>query len=304
MKVQNCRWLALIICWFVSQLAWSWSANGHGDIAISALEKLPEAEQREYQQILTAGPWSKGAASWRSHAARAAAWPDRIRDMPLRKVFGQYGSGKVPSALQAYRKRSTSDWHYSNALFLDAAGQVVEASNGGSGTSCPPATDGRLLAVWPNLFTAYGQTSDPRDKAIILAFLLHMAADAYQPLHLMGSLDTNCRHDRGGNAFCVGPVVGFKAGLRCRDSLHFLWDQGFGAFAEEELLPAKQFRGNVRDLSVAVTAVKRIGSQVYPKKSESPDSASYQRRSHLHAVEMAQRAGAHLAAVLQSLAGR
>ena len=303
MKSRNCRWLALILCWFFSSLAWSWSANGHGDIAIAALKRLPELDQAEFRKILTAGPWTKGTESWRTHAARAAAWPDRIRDMPIRKVFGQYGSGTVPSALQPHRKRSTSDWHYTNALFLDAAGRVVEASPGGSGASCPPASDGRLLAIWPSLFAAYEQSKDPRDQAIILAFLLHFAADAYQPLHLMGSLDTNCRHDRGGNAFCVAPVVGFKAGLRCRDSLHFLWDQGFGAFADQ-LPPAKHFRGDPRDLSVAVAAVQRIGRQVYPQKSERPESASYQNRSRGHTAEMAQRASAHLAAALKLLAGR
>lgn len=294
------RWLPVFLVWLICPAAWSWSANGHGDIAIAALERLPKSAQQEYQQILAAGPWAKGGASWRSHAARAAAWPDRVRDMPLRKVFGQYGSGKVPGALQPYRKHNTSDWHYTNALFIDSAGRVVEATTAASTHPCPPARDGQLLRVWPSLFTAYEQSRDPRDKAIVLAFLLHLVADAYQPLHLMGSLDANCRHDRGGNAFCVAPVVGFKAGLRCRDSLHFLWDQGFGAFAEK-LPPARRFRGDARDLSAAVTAVRRIAPEVYPQKPEQSGSDIYRNRSRRQVEEMAQRASAHLVAALGSL---
>lgn len=294
-------WLLFFLCWLASPPTWGWSAKGHGDIAIAALEQLPKSTQLEYQQILAAGPWAKGGVSWRSNAARAAAWPDRVKGMPLRKVFGQYGSGKVPAVWQSYRKRPTGDWHYSNTLFLDSAGRVVEAATGGATKTCPPARDGRLLTVWPSLFTAYEQARDSRDKAIVLAFLLHLVADAYQPLHLMGSLDASCAHDRGGNAFCVAPVVGFKAGLRCRDSLHFVWDQGFGAFAED-VVPAKGFRGDVRDLSVAVTRVQRIARQVYPQKSEQPTSATYQKRSRRQVGQMAQRASAHLAAALKSIA--
>lgn len=294
-------WLLLILCWLASPPSWGWSAKGHGDIAIAALEQLPAATQQEYQQILAAGPWAKGGVSWRSHAARAAAWPDRIKTMPLRKVFGQYGSGKVPAALQSHRKQPTNDWHYTNALFIDSSGRVVEAATGGATKTCPPVREGQLLAVWPSLFVAYEQSRDPRDKAIVLAFLLHFVADAYQPLHLLGSLDTECRHDRGGNAFCVVPLVGFKAGLRCRDSLHYRWDQGFGAFSED-WQPAKRFRGDAHELSAAVTAVRRIARQVYPLKPEQLESASYQNRSRRQAIEMAQLASAHLIAALTSLA--
>lgn len=136
-----------------------------------------------------------------------------------------------------------------------------------------------------------------------MAFLLHMVGDAYQPLHLLGSLDSSCRHDRGGNAFCVAPIVGFKAGLRCRDSLHFLWDQGFGAFADDIRI-GKDFRGDVRDLSVAVKLVRRVAAEVYPRKSEQPTSKSYETRSRRQVADMAQRASAHLAATLEFLADK
>lgn len=297
------RALLFLLALFICPVVWSWSANGHGDIAIAALNQLPKDAQDDYRQLLMAGTWARGDISWRTAAARASAWPDRIRDMPLRKLFGQYGSGKVPPALQAYRKFNTSDWHYTNALFIDANGKVVESSSKASAAACPPARNGKLLQVWPDLLVAYQQTKDPRDRAIVLAFLLHMVGDAYQPLHLLGSLDSSCRHDRGGNAFCVAPIVGFKAGLRCRDSLHFLWDQGFGAFADDIRI-GKDFRGDVRDLSVAVKLVRRVAAEVYPRKSEQPTSKSYETRSRRQVADMAQRASAHLAATLEFLADK
>lgn len=294
-------WWVLLLCWLVNPSAWGWSADGHGDIAIAALEQLPAPTQRAWQQVLAEGPWAKRNASWRSHAARAAAWPDRVRSVPLNRLFDQYGSGKVPDALRSYRRLPTSDWHYTNTLFMDANGQLVKAGAAkNSGATCPPAPGGRLLEVWPKLFVAYEAAQDPRDKAIILAFVLHFVGDAYQPLHLLSSLDARCRHDRGGNAFCITPSPGFKAGLRCRDNLHFLWDQGFGAF-KEKLTPAQHFRGEARDLAAAVNAVRRIAAQVYPAEPQQVESATYQSRSRRQVAELAPLASAHLAAALKSL---
>lgn len=299
MTLRLLGWLPLVVLLFLSPQAWGWSAKGHGEIAVAALERLPQPLQDEYRAVLLVGPWAKGDISWRTAATRAAAWPDRVKDMPLRKLFGQYGSGKVPAALQSYRKHSTSDWHYTNALFIDTKGRLVDATANAAGKTCPPARAGNLLTIWPTLFTAYQQAKDSRDKAIVLAFVLHFVGDAYQPLHLLGSMDDSCRQDKGGNAFCVAPVVGFKAGLRCRDSLHFLWDQGFGAFAED--LAVGRFRGDAHTLNVAVKEVRRVATEVYPKKPADAQSAAYKTRSGRHARQMAQLASAHLTAALQSL---
>lgn len=280
--------------------SWAWSAAGHGDIAIAALEQVPEKKRKEFQSILMEGPWAKGNISWKTAASRAAAWPDRIRDMPLRKLFGQYGSGSVPPALQAYRKDSTKEWHYVNTLFIDTSGRILEATQNASAKSCPPAQEGMMLEIWPHLFKAYEQAKDPRDKAIVLSFILHMVGDAYQPLHVLGSVDGGCRHDRGGNGFCTAPIVGFQAGLRCRESLHYLWDQGFGVFADDISSKAR-FSGDPKSLTPALKEVRKVAESVYPKKSESPTSESYKNRSRKHVETVAKKASEHLAAALKTL---
>lgn len=276
---------------------WAWSYQGHGDIAVAALEQLPGSARSDYAEILLAGPWAKGNISWRAAAARAAAWPDRIRDLPLRKLFGQYGSGKVPAALQKYRKESTASWHFSNALFIDSSGRVLEAGPQSAGKSCPPAREGKLLEVWPNLFEAYQQVKDPRDKALVIAFILHLGADAYQPLHLMGSLDANCRHDRGGNGFCTMPLVGFQAGKRCKESLHYQWDQGFGVFAGD-VEAVGRFRGDVRSLDPALHEVRQVAPSVYPTKVGGAESPVYANQSKRLVTRMTRLASEHLAATL------
>jgi len=280
--------------------AWSWSAKGHGDIALAAVEALPESLQAEYRELLQTGPWAKGNPGWRTAVARAAAWPDRIRDEPLRKLFGRYGSGKVPTALTAYRQAGTNDWHYTNALYLSRQGKLLPASTD-KNPSCPPAAQGRLLQVWPDLVVGYGEVKDPRDRALLLVFILHLLGDAYQPLHLMASLNDDCKHDRGGNAYCLTPTRGFHPTQRCDQSLHFLWDQGFGAF-DGDLPSAGKFRGDPLDLTRALARAKAIAPDVYPRKPEQTQEGNYRKRGRLQVEQSGGLAVSHLTALLLQLA--
>jgi hypothetical protein len=296
------RILGWCLCWIalVPVSAWSWSAKGHGDIAVAAVEALPESVQAEYRQLLQTGPWTKGNPSWRTAVARAAAWPDRMRDEPLRKLFGRYGSGKVPAALVAYRQANTNDWHYTNALYLSSQGKLLPASTD-KNPSCPPAAQGRLLQVWPDLVAAYRQTADPKDKALVLAFILHLLADAYQPLHLMASLNESCKHDRGGNAYCVTPARGFHPAQRCEQNLHFLWDQGFGAF-DGELPSATKFRGDSADLAVVIAQAKLAAPDVYPRQPAQAFEDKYRQHGRTQVERLGGLAVSHMAALLLELA--
>ncbi len=86
-----------------------------------------------------------------------------------------------------------------------------------------PAT-GELIAVWPKLLEAYRQGTQAQ-RAVVLAFIVHLLADANQPLHTMAALDKACESDAGGNGFCLQ-----QKGGRCALNLHQLWDRGFGMF--------------------------------------------------------------------------
>ena len=289
-----------LLCWLGSSECRAWSAAGHGDVTVAAFEQLPATVLAEYRPLLTAGPWAKGDISWAAAAARAAAWPDRIRDMPLRKLFGRYGSGKVPAALAAFRQQNTGDWHYTNALYWSPQGTLLTASTD-AGATCPPPADGRLLTVWPDLLRAYREVSDVKDKALVLAFILHLLADAYQPLHLLASLDQSCKHDRGGNAYCLVPPTGFRKGQRCDDSLHYLWDQGFGVFAGD-LADIPRFRGDPADLGLAVQKVRTLAPQIYPSQPGQALQPAYTKQGRIQVRELSTHAAAHLAAILRQLA--
>lgn len=297
MKMLRWLWLGVTLA---AAPAWSWSAKGHGDIAVAALEALPDPVQRFYRPLLQSGPWAQGARGWRAAAARAAAWPDRIRDEPLQLLFERYGSGRMPAALATYRAANTNDWHYTNALYLSAQGRLLPASQE-ENPSCPPPAQGRLLKVWPDLVAAYHQAADPRDKALVLAFILHLLADSYQPLHLMASLDASCKHDRGGNAYCLTPARGFHPAQRCEQNLHFLWDQGFGAF-DGDLAAGGHFQGEAADLQAAFTQVKAVALAVYPQHPDAALRSQYTKDGRAQVERLSANSAAHLAALLLELA--
>ncbi len=320
--MHKCEWflpalLRLSILFILSaptQL-YAWSAEGHSAIAMNAISRLPHALQRTYFDILAHGPWVRGQVKHRGYStealnkliSKAAVWPDRVKQKRLIELFNLYGSGSVPLALKAYLNADTRQWHYENTLYWSAEGGLVAAQKGRRG-HCPPSFKGKLFQVWPLLFTAYKDTHDKRDKAIIVAYVLHLAADAYQPLHLFGSLNEQCHDDRGGNLYCVTPTVGFGAPSKeCKQNLHKTWDQGFGFFSSADNLTNSKlkgrakFLGDARDLSVVLTLAKPILDKIYPEKASDVLSPSYQASSMQVVERMSAYSTLHLVAALSLL---
>lgn len=272
----------------------AWSARGHAEIADAAYARLDQNQQQAFMPIFAAGPWAD-ASRWDTPVAGAAVWPDRIRDLPVKQLFKRYGSGKVPAPLRRYRHRDTGQWHYVNAHYLTEQGKVVPA--GKNAQACPPPPNGQLHDVWPLLLDAYSVATDVRDQAIVLAFIVHMVGDAYQPLHTLAALDEHCEHDRGGNGYCVEKSKG--RGRQCKTNLHQLWDRGFGVFESDWYAPVK-FHGDPRSLKVGE---RRLGlaADVYPSTAEAAFSPQYQRQAAVHVRRQARMATAHLHRVLSEL---
>lgn len=293
--VKQLKWfLAIALSVTFSWEAGAWSARGHSEIAAAAFDGLSKKEQGALAPVLAAGPWAgKASAPAQVHLARAAVWPDRIRDQSLQQLFERHGSGQVPQALRPYSSQTTAQWHFVNAQFLTVTGKIVPG--GSRGKACPPQSYGQLYEVWEPLLGAFSQASDKRDKALILAFIVHLVGDAYQPLHTFAALDRHCEHDRGGNDYCVEPSYG----KGCETNLHQLWDRGFGVF-DSDWHRKVSFEGNVRDLDQG-PHLTAYAKQVYPPKPELAQSSAYQHRSAELVRKQARLATAHLRAVLGEL---
>lgn len=210
----------------LSSTALSWTTDGHILVADVAMDGLSPAETRELERI--ARNLEKTFETDRrlyllktygeaSDLAKIAAFPDRIRDVPLRDLFARWEL-QVPEPLMHLADSDTSDWHYKNRAYYPEVGQAPQ---------CDVASDTNLATVFPLLLESYELANDDMTKAVLLAFIVHMVADAHQPMHGITGIDAQCNHDLGGNNFCA-TVRGFDD--RCDTNLHALWDGAVGLF--------------------------------------------------------------------------
>ena len=214
-----------------ASVAYAWSAKGHAVIAQTALQALPLVEQRYFNQQAEALLRNEKAQDWRRnlkhHAAfaQAAVWPDTRRDQTFASLYSRYGQAVVPSALKSYAPFTTGAWHYVNAAYWDPSSQRLITA-GQRGQRCFAKPKGQLVNIWPALVAAFTQAKTPAERGLIVAFISHLLADAYQPLHGFAAFDQGCKTDAGGNAHCL---IKNKKG-HCSLNLHRLWDGGFGVF--------------------------------------------------------------------------
>lgn len=216
--------LAAVLLSGLSLAVHGWSENGHRVVVEQALDQLSLHERerlnRIAQHLVDQAPALKRLQ--KRHGATpplvlTAAWLDKQRGREVGEIFARYGD-LIPPPLRSYSKTTTDDWHYSNLLYGD---QKTDRRQ------CRAINSGELNKVLPILPRAFASASGPQDKAIVLAFFVHLVADAHQPLHGITRAMDECEHDRGGNRFCVSTRS--QRG-RCNANLHQLWDSGFGNF--------------------------------------------------------------------------
>ena len=229
----------------------AWSEAGHIVIAELAQKNLPDetrTQLRHYANVLLAGaPQSRN--SWRgrypdySALSYTAAWPDTIRGLTLEELFQHYGTS-VPPQLRQYRNETTNNWHYTNRWYYskpkdakpdyakpDRAKKSSDEQESEIPEPCGKVAyrfnnHGKLLPVIERLYAAFKHTDSEAQRAVILAFLIHLIGDLHQPLHNFAGVSDGCQHDRGGSGFCVVR----RSRDKCELNLHRWWDRGVGLF--------------------------------------------------------------------------
>lgn len=236
--------VATFACCFLLILAnpcRAWSEAGHIVIAELAQKNLPKETRsrlRDYADLLLAGaPQSRN--SWRgrypdySAVSYTAAWPDTVRGLTLEELFQHYGT-TVPPELRQYRNETTNNWHYTNRWYYANPDQAKKG-RGKQESEIPEHCEkvayrfnnhGELLPVIERLYTAFNHTDSEVQRAVILAFLIHLVSDLHQPLHNFAGVSDDCQHDRGGSGFCVVR----QSTDKCELNLHRWWDRGVGLF--------------------------------------------------------------------------
>ena len=197
---------------FVSNVS-AWDDTGHKLTMAIAWERMsPAARERAIKILLNAPEDSDLSVFYlqnsRSDEANkleffmiASIWADIVRDKKFKNRYTKYHQG---------------DWHYADTFWRDANGKVEILNN----FQEPKGKAVEQLFAFDKMLR--DNTVSDADKAVALAWVLHLGGDIHQPLHTSARVTQyDPKGDQGGNLFMLSPkdATGDE-----RLSLHWFWD--------------------------------------------------------------------------------
>ncbi len=210
--------LSAIVTFAFVNAARAWDDTGHKLSAYIAWEQMTPQAREKAIKILLAAPEDSDLSVFylqdsRSTAAKqrelfmiAATWADIVRDKKFANRFAKYHHG---------------NWHYLDTFWREDENgkvQLVPELKSDEQNALE-----RLFAFDKTLRDA--AVSDA-DKAIALAWILHLGGDIHQPLHDSGRVTKyDPKGDQGGNLFSLSPK---GATGDDRLNLHWFWDSIIG----------------------------------------------------------------------------
>lgn len=195
----------------------AWDDAGHRLTAYIAWQRMTPAARDEVFRILMKAPETSDLSVFyigynsRSDAAKkldffmtAANWSDIIRskDFPVR--YDTYHKG---------------NWHYADKYWRQNGETAIVISEMGGKDS-----DGKAITkLYDFEKILRNPAANDADKAIALAWFLHVGGDIHNPLHNASRVtEEEPEGDSGGNAFLLSPK---DAPREDRLNLHSFWDQ-------------------------------------------------------------------------------
>jgi hypothetical protein len=296
--------LVFALALLASLPAAAWDRTGHLVVARIAWQQLSPAARSAAAELLASAPDDAGlrqllperssseSEAQAEHFQRAAYWPDIVRD----EAF--------PSRRDTYHH---GDWHWINHFFeqrgTDRAAYEL--------TDRPPV--GRIVEQLEILVPAVGDATLPAaERAIDLAWVLHLGGDIHQPLHATARVTpTEPEGDRGGNLFALDgdhDLHSFWDGILSSSNFHwFFWSEDayvrrIAASITAEH-PPSEYGERIDNLDFSSWARESFEismARVYELEPGERPPASYQRQAVEIARERIALAGYRLARVLES----
>lgn len=193
----------------------AWDEVGHKTTAYIAWQSMsPKAREQAIRILLAAPEDSHLSVFFQKYDSRslevrqieffmmASIWPDVVRDknFPLR-----------------YQKYNKPEWHYFDKFWKFEGNSIKllpkpDSSEGGKA----------LEKLFEFERILKDRNAADSEKAIALAWFLHVAGDIHQPLHNSARVSSETPNgDQGGNLFLLTPKNTPK---EKQDNLHWFWD--------------------------------------------------------------------------------
>ena len=230
-----------LLCLLPLHAAFAWSATGHMIAATIAYRSLSPELRTSYITLLAAHPeygdWMRSYEGNVDEGAylfmRASVWPDE-----LKKNRGN--------------PETHAEWHYLNMPLIAPSFPPRDAPKPG------PKGD-IIVAIELNRRVLASGSASPTQRAVALAWLLHLVGDLHQPLHttaLINDVYKAPKGDKGGNDFFIRPSERAKKPI----SLHSFWDGLLGtsknlrsAYNEALELEREHTRSTLPELQAAAS---------------------------------------------------
>ena len=205
------RFVILILAILFAQTALAWNATGHEAVAAIAWDNMTPAAQTKAIAILKKAPHNACLLDLLSHDGRpeavrnreffirVATWPDLIRP-----AIGTDKDHPDPRPCVQFHQPS---WHFFDRFW--------EGTSGATGTAAPKDRNDVALAK-VNAVTQLQAfrplveckttpcSASPGERAMDLAWMVHLVGDIHQPLHTSGHVTNEpdeLTGDQGGNKF-------------------------------------------------------------------------------------------------------
>ena len=195
----------------------AWDDTGHKLIAYIAWQQMSPKAREQAVKLLVHAPEDSDLSVFylqdsRSDAAKkldlfmiAGTWADIVRDKKFKNRFAKYHHGT---------------WHYLDTFWRETNGKVEVV------TELKSDEENALERIYTFDKMLRDNSVSDEDKAVALAWILHLVGDIHQPLHDSGRVtDLEPKGDQGGNLFLLSPkdAVGEN-----RLNLHWYWDSIIG----------------------------------------------------------------------------
>lgn len=216
LRIAGCLLIAGLL--LASPPAAAWNAAGHRLTAAIAWRQMDDATRERLGELLAQHPdyprWLKRSSSLEpAYAAflEASTWPDEIKGD---KRFHDADETPTPVLAGFSDMDRHRNWHH-----VDHALGRPPAKENNSGE-----LDTRLAKLMQNVGDSqrgvHGNNME-NQRAIALAWLIHLVGDAHQPLHVVSRYDEDGRSDEGGNALWIeNPFHPRRNSM----TLHAYWD--------------------------------------------------------------------------------
>ncbi len=209
--------LCLLVFGSFSAPVRAWDDVGHKITGYIAWQRMSPTARENVIKLLRSAPEDSHLSAFylqygpKTEAAKkldyftlVPTWADIVRDRTFPNRFAKYHK---------------SNWHYSDTFWRQVEGkaQLITDRKG----------DGQGVAKLIEFEAAMRDTKAAGpDKALAIAWFLHIGGDLHQPLHTSGRhTDREPEGDLGGNMFLLSPE-----GTRREDqlNLHWFWDSIVG----------------------------------------------------------------------------